>query len=210
MAKNDPHESAKTHFFFVPDEGNRMREGTTRRGFLRVAAGASLVLAGSRGAQASTRPHAHASALVPRGLAFANLHTGETLDLVYRERDAYLPDALASLDRLLRDHRTGEVHPIDPALFDLLFDVRAAVGRRGVFEVISGYRSPASNAALRSRSHGVARRSLHLVGRAIDVRLRGVATSELRRVALAMGRGGVGFYPGPDFVHLDTGRVRFW
>jgi uncharacterized protein YcbK (DUF882 family) len=187
-----------------------MREGTTRRGFLRVAAGAGLALAGARGALASTRPRAHPDALGPRGLAFANLHTGEKLDLVYRERDGYVPDALASLDRLLRDHRTGEVHPIDPALFDLLFDVRATTGSRGVFEVISGYRSPATNATLRSRSHGVAQRSLHLVGKAIDVRMRGVPTATLRRVALAMKRGGVGFYPGPDFVHLDTGRVRFW
>jgi uncharacterized protein YcbK (DUF882 family) len=187
-----------------------MRERTTRRGFLRVAAGASLLLAGARPALAAKRPRVHPDALSPRGLAFANLHTGETLDLVYRERDAYLPDALASLDQLLRDHRTGEVHPIDPTLFDLLFDVRAAVGQRGVFEVISGYRSPATNQTLRSRSHGVAQRSLHLVGKAIDVRLRGVPTATVRRAALAMQRGGVGFYPGPDFVHHDTGRSASW
>ena len=193
-----------------------MREGTTRRGFLRgAAAAAGLAASGAllglpRPAFASTRPKAHPDALHPRALAFSNLHTGETLEIVYSERGTYLPDALATLDHLLRDHRTGAVHPIDPPLFDVLFDVRQANGGRGVYEVISGYRSPETNAALREHGHGVAQRSMHLVGKAIDVRLRGVPTAALRRTALAMQRGGVGYYPGPDFVHLDTGRVRYW
>jgi uncharacterized protein YcbK (DUF882 family) len=177
-----------------------MAGATTRRRFLCGAAGLAGLLLVPRASRAAQRP---------RSLAFAQLHTGETLDVVYAERGGYLPEALEHLDRLLRDHRTGEVHPIDPALFDLLHDVREATGGR-VFEVISGYRSPGTNEMLRTRSGGIAQKSLHLQGKAIDVRLRGVETRLLRRAALALRRGGVGHYPGPDFVHLDTGRVRFW
>lgn len=177
-----------------------MSDTTTRRRFLCGAVGLAGLLLAPRASQAARRP---------RALAFSQLHTGETLDVVYAERGHYVPEALEHLDRLLRDHRTGEVHPIDPALFDLLYDVREATGG-GVFEVISGYRSPATNETLRTRSGGIAQKSLHLQGKAIDVRLRGVETRLLRRAAVALHRGGVGHYPGPDFVHLDTGRVRFW
>jgi uncharacterized protein YcbK (DUF882 family) len=183
-----------------------MRDATTRRRFLLRAAGVAGFLLAPRASDAAPRPRGDGR---PRALAFANLHTGERLEVAYRERGEYLPDALSSLDHLLRDHRSGEVHPIDPALFDLLFDVRQATGG-SVFEVISGYRSPGTNRMLRAQGGGVAAKSLHLVGKAIDVRLRGVETALLRRAALRLGRGGVGFYPGPDFVHLDTGRVRFW
>jgi len=184
-----------------------MGDATTRRGFLSGAAGMAALLLVPRALHAA--PRASAAAPGPRALAFESLHTGERLEVAYREGGGYLPEALASLDRLLRDHRTGEVHPIDPALFDLLYDVRAATGG-SVFEVISGYRSAATNDALRARSTGIAEKSLHLVGQAIDVRLRGVETASLRRAALRLARGGVGYYPGPDFVHLDTGRVRYW
>ena len=146
----------------------------------------------------------------PRSLAFESLHTGERLSIVYREADGYLPDALAQLDHLLRDHRTGEVHPIAPSLFDLLVDVRERVGANGPFEVVSGFRSRQTNDMLRSHSGGVARGSLHLVGQAVDVRLRGAETRALRQAAISLARGGVGWYPGPDFVHLDVGRVRTW
>jgi uncharacterized protein YcbK (DUF882 family) len=183
-----------------------MNDATTRRRFLLRAAGVAAFLLAPRASSAAPRPRGEAR---PRALAFANLHTGERLEVAYRERGEYLPNALSSLDRLLRDHRNGEVHPIDPALFDLLYDVRQATGG-SVFEVISGYRSPATNRMLRARGGGVAAKSLHLVGKAIDVRLRGVETPMLRRAALRLRRGGVGYYPGPDFVHLDTGRVRFW
>lgn len=184
-----------------------MARATTRRRFLSGAAGVAAFLLAPRALRAAPRPRGALPDL--RELAFSNLHTGERLELAYRERGAYLPDALASLDHLLRDHRSGEVHPIDPTLFDLLFDLRHATGG-SVFEVISGYRSPATNRSLRAQGGGVAEKSLHLVGKAIDVRLRGVATSRLRRAALQLARGGVGFYPDADFVHLDTGRVRFW
>jgi len=178
-----------------------MGEATSRRRFLCGAAGLAVCL---------LVPGRVRGAVAPvRALSFSNLHTGERLRVTYREGDAYVPDALASLDHLLRDHRTGEVHPIDPGLFDVLSDVRDATGG-GTFEVISGFRSDATNHMLREHSHGVAEKSLHLVGRAIDVRLCGVETARLRRAALALRRGGVGFYPDLDFVHLDTGRVRFW
>lgn len=144
-----------------------------------------------------------------RRLAFYHTHTSETLDVVYREHGAYVPDALAEIHQLFRDFRTGEVHAIDPSLLDLLHDVRLSVGGEGRFEIISAFRSPATNHMLASRG-GVADRSLHLKGQAIDVRLPGVRTTDLHRAALLRAGGGVGYYPDSDFVHLDTGRVRRW
>ena len=122
------------------------------------------------------------------------------------------PSALLrfSADHLLRDFRTNEEHTIDPALLDILFQLQLEAHHDGPFEVISGYRSPQTNAALRSRSSAVAEHSLHMQGRAIDIRLRGFPTAKLRDVAIALQRGGVGFYPVSDFVHVDTGRVRKW
>jgi uncharacterized protein YcbK (DUF882 family) len=145
-----------------------------------------------------------------RALRFSHTHTGERLEIEYFTRGDYLASALAEVDRFLRDFRTGEVHPIDPALLDFLHRLHRQAGGRGVFEVISGYRSPLTNAALRSRSEGVAARSLHMDGRAIDVRLTGVPLTSLRDAALDLRLGGVGFYPASDFVHVDTGRVRRW
>jgi uncharacterized protein YcbK (DUF882 family) len=145
-----------------------------------------------------------------RSLAFVHTHTGESLDVAYFQDGAYDPSALQRVNHLLRDFRTDEVHPIDPALLDILFDLQTLVNREQPFEVISGYRSPQTNAALRQRSHGVAEHSLHLQGRAIDVRLSGFATRKLRDFALGMRRGGVGFYASSDFVHLDNGPIRFW
>lgn len=145
-----------------------------------------------------------------RRLAFYHTHTGETLDIVYSERGAYVPDALAEIHHLFRDFRTGDIHPIDPALLDVLHDVQHATGGSGRFEIISAYRSPATNRMLANRRNGVADHSLHLQGQAIDVRLPGVRTVDLRRAGLRLASGGVGYYPGSDFVHLDTGRVRSW
>jgi uncharacterized protein YcbK (DUF882 family) len=139
-----------------------------------------------------------------------HLHTGERLSLVYRDDSGYRADALAKLDVLLRDFRSEQVHAIDPALFDILHAVHAATGSRAPFAVISGYRSPVTNEALRAHGDGVAAGSLHVVGQAIDVRLPDVRTSALRDAGLAHARGGVGYYQASDFVHLDTGRVRRW
>jgi uncharacterized protein YcbK (DUF882 family) len=145
-----------------------------------------------------------------RELSLLNTHTGETLRTRYFDAGQYIPLALSQFDHLLRDHRSGLAHPIDPKLFDVLFQVAANTSHAPHFEVISGYRSPASNAQLRSRSSGVAEHSLHMEGRAIDVRLPGLSCAKLRDAALSMARGGVGYYPRSDFVHLDTGRVRAW
>lgn len=144
-----------------------------------------------------------------RSLSFVHTHTGETLDCAYYQ-GGYAPAELARVNHFLRDFRTGEVHRIDPGVLDILFDLRTRAGCDGPFHVISGYRSPRTNAMLRRRSDGVAAHSLHMRGQAIDVRLPGVPTQRLQELALALRRGGVGYYPKSDFVHLDTGRVRFW
>jgi uncharacterized protein YcbK (DUF882 family) len=146
----------------------------------------------------------------PRALRFTHLHTGERLTVEYFDRGAYLPDALQAIHRLLRDFRTGEEHTIDPGLLDLLHRLSIETGTRKPFEVISGYRSPATNNLLRSRSEGVASGSLHMQGQAIDIRLADVRLPLLRAAALDLRRGGVGYYPASNFVHVDTGRVRTW
>jgi uncharacterized protein YcbK (DUF882 family) len=138
-------------------------------------------------------------------------HTGERADVVYFEAGRYLPDALAELDRLLRDFRTGEIRAVDPAVLDIVWSAAQAVGAPDrAIEIVSAYRSPATNAALRARGRGVASHSLHLEARAIDLRIAGVPTQRLRDAALALGRGGVGHYPGSGFVHVDNGRSRQW
>jgi uncharacterized protein YcbK (DUF882 family) len=145
-----------------------------------------------------------------RRLSLLNTHTGETLEIAYFAEGAYVTQALQQLNRLLRDHRTGEVGAIDPALFDVLHQAAHSCRAEPRFEVISGFRSASSNEALRTQGGGVARQSLHLTGMAIDVRLNGIECNRLRDVGLKLARGGVGFYPKSDFVHLDTGRVRSW
>ena len=129
---------------------------------------------------------------------------------MYFEDGQYIASELSRINWLLRDFRTGEVHPIHPAVLDILADLRTLAGRDEPYEVISGYRSPQTNAELRRRSSGVAEHSLHLEGRAIDVRLPDFPTDRLHELALGMQRGGVGFYPRSDFIHLDNGRVRHW
>ena len=142
---------------------------------------------------------------------FFHTHTGERLDIVYREGDRYLPEALAKLNFYLRDHRTGDVHQYDPKVFDLLHDLMAGAGKPGAeIDVICGYRTPWSNEFLRSHSDGVAQHSLHLQAMAIDIRVPGIRTARLREAALALHRGGVGYYAKSDFIHVDVGRVRRW
>jgi len=144
-----------------------------------------------------------------RSLAFRHTHTDERLEVAYFENGSYLPQPLAAIEHLLRDFRTGEVHAIDVRLLDILHALNRRCGA-GCFEVISGFRSAATNAQLQASTEGVASNSLHLSGRAIDVRLSGCDTAQLRAAALATAQGGVGYYPQSDFVHLDTGRVRSW
>jgi uncharacterized protein YcbK (DUF882 family) len=175
---------------------------TTRRSFV-----AALV---SAGCAVAVPRWASAEAATPRSLTFSHLHTGERLAIEYFSGHSYLPEALHAIDRLLRDFRTGEVHEIDPRLLDLLHGLTGLTETRRPFEVISGYRSPATNRMLRQRSEGVAAGSLHMQGQAIDIRLADVPLPALRKAALALHRGGVGYYPSPNFVHVDTGRIRTW
>ena len=145
-----------------------------------------------------------------RRLSFYHTHTRQTLDITYAVGGEYLDSALADVNRFLADFRTDDVTTMDPELLDLIYDVRESLGSNGTFEIISAYRSPKTNEMLRGRSNGVAKQSQHLLGTAIDVRLRDVETSTLRDAAIAMQRGGVGYYEESDFVHMDTGRIRRW
>jgi uncharacterized protein YcbK (DUF882 family) len=173
-----------------------------RRLFLRRAGAAAVLLL----------PFSAAWARSPeqRSLSFVHTHTGERLASVYFRNGQYQAAELERINHLLRDFRTGEIHRIEPAVLDILADLRTIANHPQPYEVICGYRSPETNAALRRHSSGVAEHSLHMEGRAIDVRLQGFPTDRLHELALGMHRGGVGFYPSADFVHLDNGRVRFW
>ena len=173
-----------------------------RRAFLRRSGAALAVALGPTAAWAR--------AAECRSLSFVHTHTGETLSCVYYSAGGYDPATLTRVNHFLRDFRNDEVHRIDPGVLDILFELRTRAGRADPFHVISGYRSPQTNAWLRRHSKGVAAHSLHMEGQAIDVRLPGFPTGRLRELALAMRRGGVGYYPASDFVHLDTGRVRHW
>jgi len=167
---------------------------------------AALVLASLGGAQEQ-----HAATPAERRIELFNTHTNETVSVVYKRGDAYLPDALAKLDHVLVDHRSGEIHPMDPRLFDQLVDLAAAAGVEPRYEIISGYRSPRSNSKMAARpGSGVSKNSLHMQGRAMDVRLKGVSIETLRDLALQAKRGGVGYYPRSRFVHIDTGSFRTW
>jgi uncharacterized protein YcbK (DUF882 family) len=144
-------------------------------------------------------------------LRLYHTHTNERLDVVYRRGDHYVPSALGQLDHFLRDHRTGTVHHYDPRVFDLLNALDAKVGHpQGEIDIVCGYRTPWSNNLLRSRSRAVARHSLHMQAEAIDIRIPGVKTAELRDAALSLHLGGVGYYAREQFVHVDVGRVRRW
>ena len=148
---------------------------------------------------------------ITRWLELFNTHTSETLQVAYRDASGFVGASMDKLRWLLRDHRANEAGAIDSALFDQLADFAAQLGVEPRFQVISGYRSSRTNEMLRrTGGGGVARKSLHMQGRAIDVRLRGVSCADLRDVAIAARRGGVGYYRRSDFVHLDTGAVRAW
>lgn len=182
-----------------------------RRQFLGHSLGVAHVAMASVLLPGAARAFAPASSADARRLSFNHLHTRERTALVYALGSDFLPKALTHLNHFLRDHYTGEVGVMDPELYHLLHRVRRELGTDLPFHVISGYRSPATNETLRTtRGGGVARRSLHMDGKAIDVRLPGVALSDLRDAAKSLKAGGVGYYPRDNFVHIDTGRVRSW
>jgi uncharacterized protein YcbK (DUF882 family) len=145
-----------------------------------------------------------------RRVAVHNLHTGERLDAVYYENGGYVSDALSEAMRVLRDWRNGAEHFMDPRLFDVMHGVQQRLGVDAPFQIISGYRSPQTNAILHARSSQVATHSQHTLGKAVDVRIQGVALEHLHKAALSLAAGGVGFYPVSNFVHMDVGRVRHW
>ncbi|MCE3265025.1 MAG: hypothetical protein K0R43_4104 [Pseudoduganella sp.] len=175
-----------------------------RRSFLRSSVAVASALALPSLARASiAAPH-------ERSLRFYNTHTGETLRTMFWAEGQFIPEALQDINRLLRDHRNDKVAPMDPELLLLLERVSKQFSNHEVIHVISGYRSPETNRKLAEASGGVAKRSLHLEGKAIDVRIPGRDLERLHKAALALKGGGVGYYPSSQFVHLDTGRVRHW
>ena len=180
---------------------------TTRRDFLKLAGGSALM---------TLAPSAFARTILPeskggeRILRFQNIHTGEKLSATYWADGSYIAEEIAAIDRVLRDHRSKEFMAMDRKLYDLLYTLQQQVEKPGTYQIISGYRSPASNAKLRGASNGVAKRSLHMRGKAVDIRLPGVELKHLRQAALELRAGGVGYYPKSNFIHVDTGRPRFW
>ena len=177
-----------------------------RRAFLGVsAAGLGALVVRPAQAALPTRPAAGV-----RSLSLQNLHTGERLATEYWANGAYHPDALAAINHVLRDHRTGAEHPMKTELLDLLHKLHGRLEVNSPFQIISGYRSPETNAKLAAASSGVAHQSLHMQGMAIDIRVPGVDLRDLRKCAKAMGAGGVGYYAASNFVHIDVGRVRYW
>lgn len=204
-------------------DGNA-RQFSNRRQFLGLCGKIALLglvplpaLADPSGVISSTIPNGAGpiagpcgAAAVNRSLRLLNTHTGERLACTYLENGQLLPDALAAINHILRDHRTDEVKPIDPDLLDLMNVLADKVGSLESFHIISGYRSPQTNEKLRRSNSGVARHSYHLVGRAVDLKLPRVSTASLRKAALGERSGGVGYYPRSGFVHVDTGPVRSW
>lgn len=148
--------------------------------------------------------------LQERALAFHHTHTGEREQITYWRDGEYLPERIDALNHLLRDHRTGEQTQMDVGLLDVLYALNLKMGEPGEFQIISAYRSPKTNDLLRSKSSGVAKRSLHMQGKAIDIRLCGCELNRLRKTAVSLKAGGVGYYPKSNFIHVDTGRVRYW
>jgi uncharacterized protein YcbK (DUF882 family) len=173
-------------------------------------AGSALAGVSAAGFLAGGARSQNAAGDAPRRIALLNLHTSERLDVEYFRDGTYLPDALSSIEVCLRDFRTGQRHGIDPRLMDYLVNVAHTLGVDPAFRVISGYRSPQTNAYLHEKSTGVAQHSLHMEGRAIDVRMAGVDCASLAAHAVDLKRGGVGYYRASDFVHLDTGAFRTW
>ena len=185
-----------------------MSELWTRRRWIQSAAltGAGLCVARLASAGSTLRNDGG-----ERAIELFNTHTNESLDVVYKRNGVFDAGALGALENLLRDHRNGATHPIDPGLYDQLFELAHAAHCKVRFEVISGYRSPESNAKMSSApGSGVAKKSLHMSGRAMDVRLRGCDCADLRNLAISAARGGVGYYQRSNFVHVDTGSFRTW
>lgn len=177
----------------------------SRRRFLGLSIASCASFVASRPAAALSYP-----SMAARELRFYNLHTFESLTAVYWRDGTYIPEGLAQISYHLRDFRTGGIKPIDPTLLNILHQLTNSIESTQPINVISGYRTPATNAMLAARSDKVAPNSFHMRGQAIDIRLPGIATTGVRDIALALSKGGVGYYPESDFIHLDTGPIRAW
>ena len=180
----------------------------SRRNFLKTATGTAALMLAPPVLAKPAQPKLIQPA--ERVLRLQNLHTGESLKATYWAEGRYIAEELTALNRVLRDHRSNETYTMDQRLFDMLYLLQQQVASNGTYHVISGYRSPATNAKLHKKSSGVAKRSLHMQGRAIDIRMPGVELAQLRQAALDLKAGGVGYYPRSGFIHVDTGRTRFW
>lgn len=190
--------------FKSKDVVTRCQSGVmNRRSFLRWGTGVAASLGLSPVLATANLP-------AERSLSFLNTHTDESLTTTYWADGDYIQGAVEEINFILRDHRTGDVHTIDEQLVDLLYVLQSETGSKGALHIISGYRSPATNSMLNKRSSGVAKRSYHMQGKAIDVRLPGCDLKDLHAAALSLKAGGVGYYPGSDFIHVDVGPVRRW
>lgn len=178
----------------------------TRRGLLKAGMAFALTGMSARSAFASFEQQKTTA----RELSFYNIHTGESLKAAYWSEGDYLPEAMADINHILRDYRNDQMLPIEPRLLDLLYSLRNTLNNTQPFQIISGYRSPATNALLAANSDGVAKHSLHMEAKAIDLYVEGVPLAMLQRAAIALRGGGVGYYPKSNFVHIDIGRVRSW
>jgi uncharacterized protein YcbK (DUF882 family) len=179
-------------------------DGFTRRDCLRLGVASAASLLSLPALAKVARPGQE------RSLSLHNTHTGEDVSTVYWAAGDYIHSSLQDINTLLRDHRSGEIFPMDTDLLDLLYVLQQQVGSRKAYQIISGYRSPQTNAALRSKSGGVAKRSYHMKGKAIDIRLPGCDLKQLHRAALDIKAGGVGYYPESGFIHVDVGPLRSW
>jgi uncharacterized protein YcbK (DUF882 family) len=184
-----------------------------RRTFLKslLTGSAGLALSNLALAQDAAVVATEEAPVEERWLELFNTHTRETVNMVFKRGAGYSPAALEAFKKVARDHRNGDMHEMDPRLFDQLFDLARAAKVEPRYEIISGYRSPESNGKMAARpGSGVSKKSLHMQGRAMDVRLKGCTCAKLRDLALAAKRGGVGYYEKSDFVHVDTGNFRTW
>lgn len=198
--------------FFRPQDTTQHNTCLNRRRFLQIGLGATtaLSLPSAFASQSSPTIVQPATAQAERNLSLSNLHTGENIKATYWAEGQYQASELKAINHVLRDHRTGDAYHMDNDLLNLLNTLHQKMDSKQAFQVISGYRSPKTNAALNKKSNGVAKKSLHMQGKAIDIRLPGCQLSDLRKAAINCQTGGVGYYPKSDFIHIDTGRVRRW
>lgn len=175
-----------------------------RREFLKLG-GAAVV-----GLMIPDWAYAKADAMMEKSLSFYNIHTGEQIKTTFWADGIYIPESLEEINRVLRDHRTGDVAQMDVQVLELLHTLQTKLESNKAFHVISGYRSEKTNAMLNKTTGGVAKKSMHMLGKAIDVNLPGTQLAMLRKAAMSAKAGGVGYYPSSNFVHVDTGRVRYW